>query len=95
MNKKNKYIIIAAVVFIMAFLTKVIETLDEYDLSFERYVLVGIVFPLVVMIHFIYHLRNPDFYENKKEYRFLSIMYKYVLIPSCVVYIFGGALFNL
>lgn len=94
MNKKNKYIIIAAIIFLMAFLTKAIDASIDYDLSLERYILVGIVFPLFVMIHFIHHLRNPDFYENKKEYKFLSVIYKYVFIPSCVLYIFGGILFS-
>lgn len=94
MNKKNKFIIFAAVAFLMAFLTKVIEASLGYELSLERYILAGIVFPLLVMIHFIHHLRNPDFYENKKEYEFLRIMYKYVLIPGCVLYIFAGILFN-
>jgi hypothetical protein len=93
MNKKNKYIILAAIAFLMAFFTKAIETYVGYDLSLERYILVGIVFPLFVMIHFIHHLRNPDFYENKKEYKFLSVIYKYVFIPSCVIYIFAGTLF--
>ena len=94
MNKKNKYVIIAAAVFMAAFLTKVVEAFAAYDLSLERYILAGVVFPLIVMVHFIHHLRNPDFYENEKEYKFLSIMYKYVFIPSCFLYIFAGILFN-
>jgi len=94
MNKKNKYLIVSVIVVSMAFLAKVIEPFVDYDLSLERYILLGIVFPLFVMIHFIHHLRNPDFYENKKEYTFLRIMYKYVLIPSCILYIFAGILFG-
>lgn len=94
MKKKNKYLIIAAIVFAMAFFTKVLEAFGEYDLSLERYIFVGIVFPLLIMIHFVHHLRNPDFYENKKEYKFLSTIYKYVFIPACFLYIFGGILFQ-
>lgn len=94
MNKKNKYVIFAAIVFSMAFITKVVEAFSDYDLSLERYILVGIIFPLIVMVHFIHHLRNPDFCENKKEYAFLKIMYMYVCIPGCIFYIFLGILFG-
>ena len=78
----------------MVFLTKVFDAFLDYDLSSERYILLGIVLPLTVMAHFIHHLRNPDFYEDKKEFAFLSIMYKYVLIPSCLLYIGAGILFS-
>lgn len=78
----------------MAFSTKVIEAYYDYDLSLERYVLVGIVFPLLVMIHFIHHLRNPDFYENQKDYKMLSTIYKYVCIPACFLYISAAILFS-
>lgn len=94
MNKKNKYLIIAIIVLSMAFIAKGIEAFVDYDLSLERYILLGVAFPLLVMVHFIHHLRNPDFYEDKKEYAFLRIMYKYVLIPSCFFYIFLGILFG-
>ena len=94
MNKKNRYLIVAGIAFILAFSTKAVEIFLENDLSLERYILVGIVFPLFVMIHFMHHLKNPDFYENKKEFKVLSVVYKYVFIPSCILYILGGLIFN-
>ncbi len=94
MNNRNKYVILAAIVFAISFATKVLEAFSDVELSLERYVLVGIIFPLLVMMHFIHHLRNPDFYEDKKEYKFLSLMYKYVFIPGCFLYIFAGYLFS-
>ncbi len=94
MNKKNIYANSAAIAFFMAFATKIIETFNDYDLSLERYVLAGIVFPLLGLIHFIYHLRNPDFYDNEKEHKMISVIYKYVCIPGCLLYIAAGILFS-
>ena len=94
MNKKNIYVIFAAIAFVMAFLTKIIEVINGSDLSLERYVLAGIVFPLLVLAHFIYHLRNPNFYDDEKEYKMISVIYKYVCIPACFLYIFAGILFG-
>ena len=94
MNKKNIYATSAAIAFLMAFATKIIETFNDYDLSLERYVLAGIVFPLLGLIHFIYHLRNPSFYDSEKEYKMISVIYKFVCIPGCLLYIFAGILFS-
>lgn len=94
MNKKNKYLIVAIIALALAFIAKGTEAFVGYDLALERYILLGVAFPLLVMLHFIHHLRNPDFYEDKKEYAFLRVMYKYLLIPSCFLYIFAGILFG-
>ena len=94
MNKKNIYAIFAATAFFMAFLTKLIETFNDYDLSLERYVLAGIVVPMLGLIHFIYHLKNPSFYDSEKDYKMISVIYKFVCIPGCILYISAGILFS-
>ncbi len=94
MNKKNIYANLAAIAFLMAFATKVIETFNDYDLSLERYVLAGIVVPILGLIHFIYHLKNPSFYDSEKDYKMISVIYKFVCIPGCLIYIAGGVLFS-